>query len=76
MVTDHLSRTPGAMLISSTGVALWTLQRWWRIRHLTWAPGQEPDTPLSRARRAVAAESLLVLDAELERRQTQERGGQ
>lgn len=76
LMTDQFTRTPGMVLISSVGVALWTLQRWWRIRHLTWAPGREPDTPLTRARRAVAAESLLVLDAELERRQTQERGGQ
>lgn len=72
--TDQLMRTPGVVFISSAGVALWALKRWWQIRHLTWAPGCEPDTPLTRARRAVAAESLLVLDAERERRQTQERG--
>lgn len=76
LLTDHFMRTPGVVLISSVGIALWALKRWWQIRHLTWAPGREPDTPLMRARRAVAAESLLVLDAERERRQTHERGGQ
>ena len=76
LLTDHIMRTPGVVLFSSAGVALWALKRWWQIRHLTWAPGREPDTPLKRAQRAVAAESLLVLDAERERRQNEERGDQ
>lgn len=76
LLTDQLMHTPGVVLISSAGVALWALKRCWTISGETWAPGREPDTPLSRAQRAVAAESLLVLDAERERRRSQEGGYQ
>ena len=76
LLTDQLVRTPGTVLILSAGVALWSLKRYWTIRHMTWAPGRAPDTPLTRARQAVAVESLLVLDAELERRRSQEGGYQ
>ena len=76
LLTDQLVRTPGTVLISSAGVALWSLKRCWTIRGETWAAGREPDTSLTRARRAVAAESLLVLDAERERRRSQEGGYQ
>ena len=76
LLTDQLVRTPGTVLILSAGVALWSLKRCWTIRHMTWAPGRAPDTPLTRARQAVAVESLLVLDAERERRRSQEGGYQ
>ena len=75
LLTDQLVRTPGTVLVLSAGVALWSLKRWWQIRHMTWAAGRGPDTSLKRAQRAVAVESLLVLDAELERRQKSEGGG-
>ena len=76
MLTDQLVRAPGTVLISSAGVALWSLKRYRTIRGETWAAGREPDTSLTRVRRAVDAESLLVLDAERERRRSQEGGYQ
>lgn len=71
---DALRRTPGVILIAAVGITLGTAVRWLQIHRYVWAPGREPDTPLRRAQQAVAAETLLVLDAERERRGSSEGG--